>query len=220
MELTVVGPGKLSFYWCQSNDGDETSHLYAVRINGTDVPNYQPPKKSVGWRRVELMLGEGEQTVTWVYGVKDRFVAYAPLYVDDVRWETEEKFEYTDAAGAAHTVSVPYAWVNKYYSAADVESAGGYRALLEASSGKAGWAVPRWQEYIAGTNPKDATSVFRLTAIEVKDGTVDLSWSPDLREADPPRTYTVFGKAALEDAAWQPVDYSRHHFFKVEVHLP
>lgn len=224
MELTVVGPGKLSFYWCQSNDGDEKSHLYAVRINGTDVPNYQPPKKRAGWKPVELMLGEGEQTVTWVYGVKARSVAYAPLYVDDVRWEpksaTEEKFEYTDAAGAAHTVSVPYAWVDGFYSAAEVKSAGGYRALLEASSGKAGWTVPRWQEYIAGTNPKDADSAFRLTAIEVKDGTVDLSWSPDLRKDNPPRTYTVFGKAALEDAAWQPVDYSRHRFFKVEVHLP
>ena len=80
--------------------------------------------------------------------------------------------------------------------------------------------MPRWQEYIAGTNPTDATSVFRLTAIEVKDGTVDLSWSPDLRESNPPRIYTVFGKAALEDAAWQSVDYASHRFFKVEVHLP
>lgn len=220
MALTVVGPGKLSFYWCRSNDGDEMSHLYAVRINGTDVPNRQPPKKSAGWTRVELALGAGEQKVTWVYGVKIRSAAYAPLYVDDVRWETEEKFEYTDASGAAHTVSIPYAWVDGYYSAAEVKSAGGYRALLEASSGKAGWTVPRWQEYIAGTNPTDATSVFRLTAIEVKDGTVDLSWSPDLRESNPPRIYTVFGKAALEDAAWQSVDYASHRFFKVEVHLP
>ena len=220
MELTVVGPGKLSFYWCRSNDGSDADHLYALRLNGSMLTNYQPLKESAGWTRVELALGAGEQKVTWVYGVKARSVAYAPLYVDDVRWETEEKFEYTDAAGAAHTVSIPYAWVDGFYSAAEVEAAGGYRALLEASSGKAGWAVPRWQEYIAGTNPKDADSVFRLTAIDLKDGTVSLSWSPDLRKDNPPRTYTVFGKAALEDAAWQPVDYSRHRFFKVEVHLP
>lgn len=223
MELSVVGPGKLSFYWCRANEGTDTDHLYELRLNGSALSDRQPLKKSAGWMPVELTLGEGDQTVVWVYGIRHRDAVYAPLYVDDVRWEpksaTEEEFEYTDAAGAAHTVSVPYAWVDGFYSAADVESAGGYRALLEASSGKAGWTVSRWQEYIAGTDPKDATSVFRLTAIEVKDGTVSLSWLPDLREADPPRTYTVFGKAAIEDAAWQPVDYSLHHFFKVEVNL-
>lgn len=226
MDVTVVGPGKLSFYWCRANN-KESYNLFKVETNGVVVANCQPPKKSDGWEKVELVLGAGLQTVTWASGSSARDepgVLQCPLYVDDVRWEpksaTEEEFEYTDAAGAAHTVSVPHAWVKDFYSAEEIEAAGGYRALLEASSGKAGWAVPRWQEYIAGTNPKDADSVFHLTAIEVKDGAVSLSWSPDLRKDNPPRIYTVFGKAALEDAAWQSVDYSRHRFFKVEVHLP
>lgn len=223
MEVSVVGPGRLSFYWCYENDKTKYN-LFELRVNGVNLTDYQP---SNGWAKVEIELDAGLQTVTWASALtlrKEIGGTQCPLYVDDVRWEpksaTEEEFEYTDAAGAAHTVSVPYAWVDGFYSATDVEAAGGYRALLEASSGKAGWTVPRWQEYIAGTNPKDADSVFRLTAIEVKDGTVSLSWSPDLRKDNPPRTYTVFGKAALEDAAWQSVDYASHRFFKVEVHLP
>lgn len=223
MDLTVIGPGKLSFYW-SCDDKKTSENLFELRVNGVNLADYQPKKKSSGWAPVELELDAGLQTVTWASAILHNDNALCPLYVDDVRWEpksaTEEEFEYTDAAGAAHTVSVPHAWVDGFYSAAEVKSAGGYRALLEASSGKAGWTVPRWQEYIAGTNPKDADSVFRLTAIEVKDGTVSLSWSPDLRKDNPPRTYTVFGKAALEDAAWQSVDYASHRFFKVEVHLP
>ena len=49
-----------------------------------------------------------------------------------------------------------------------------------------------------------------------------VSWSPDLRAAEPPRAYTVYGKPTLGAAAWTPVtDANRAamRFFKVAVEV-
>ncbi len=219
MTMTVCGPGKLSFYWYHSDEDTEGDHGYEVKLDGTVVASCA----STEWKEVELAIDEGEHTVEWVYRVNYRGVSSAPLYVDDMTWtptsQTEEEFSYDDDSGVTHTVSVPHSWVDGYFSADDVTAAGGYKSLLEGSANKSGWSVPRWQEYVAGTDPTDSASVFRITSIEVTNGGVSLTWSPDLREADPPRTYTVFGKAALDDAGWTTPADSTHRFFKVKVGL-
>lgn len=220
MEMTVVGPGTLSFWWKCGPNKESDIHSYKVSNNGTEVKTVGQPQSS-GWVLVELPLGAGLQTIAWESGRSGRGRPQNPLYVDDVRWEPKSttEFTYTDGSGSERKVSVPHSWVDAYFTAAEVESAGGYKTLLEGTSGKPGWPVSRWQEYIAGTIPTNAESVFRVTAIEVENGSVNLTWSPDLREADPPRKYEVYGKARLEGAAWEPADYSVHRFFKVEVHL-
>ncbi len=220
METTVVGSGTLSFYW-RCGDGAGDNNLYQVMIDGVAVSVDSPT--SDGWAKVELTLAEGTHTIAWANRKTTSDAARVLLYVDDVTWapssQTAEEFSYDDGSGVARTVSVPHSWVKQYFTDSEIKANGGYKALLEGSVNKTGWAVTRWQEYVAGTDPTDATSVFRVTSITVTDDGVELTWSPDLRKADPARVYTVFGKTALGDAAWEAVDYSTHHFFRVEVNL-
>ena len=222
MEATVVGPGTLSFYWC-CGDGTGDRNLYQFLVDGVEVSVSQPTTQSEGWAKVEYSLAEGTHTITWANGKTTPAAAQVPLYVDDVTWapssQTAEEFSYDDGSGVARTVSVPHSWVDRYFTAEQIAANGGYKALLEGSANKTGWAVTRWQEYVAGTDPTDATSIFRVTSIAVTDGDVELTWLPDMRDGNPAREYTVFGKTALGDAAWEAVDYSTHHFFRVEVNL-
>ena len=55
-----------------------------------------------------------------------------------------------------------------------------------------------------------------------KDGAPRITWSPDLRTAQPPRVYTVYGKPTLDAADWAPVtdeNRGKMRFFKVTVEI-
>ena len=85
--------------------------------------------------------------------------------------------------------------------------------------------APVWQDYVAGTDPTNALSKFTVK-IEMKDGAPSVTWSPALngegvREGS--RTYRVWGKANLNDAAWSEVeagDEADYRFFRVTVEMP
>ena len=79
-----------------------------------------------------------------------------------------------------------------------------------------------WESYVAGLDPEDATSKFMAKIEMGADGTVKITWSPDLSTAEVPRTYTTLGKATLLDKDWVPVtdaNKSQMHFFKVKVEM-
>ncbi|MGN0886685.1 MAG: C10 family peptidase [Candidatus Spyradenecus sp.] len=86
-------------------------------------------------------------------------------------------------------------------------------AAAESDGDGDGYAA--WQEFVAGSNPTDAASVLRITAIEVAaDGTPTITFEPALEE----RTYTLYGSATLGDAAlWETPLKATHRFFKVRV---
>ena len=75
---------------------------------------------------------------------------------------------------------------------------------------------------MAGLNPTDPTSQFKAIITVGADGKPSITWEPDKSKADPPRTYTTYGKANLLDTDWTPVtDANRAtmHFFKVGVEI-
>ena len=77
-----------------------------------------------------------------------------------------------------------------------------------------------WESYVAGLNPEEPMSQFTAKIEMLPDGTMKVTWSPDLRTAEVPRTYTTLGKAKLTDADWTPVtdaNKPQMHFFKVKV---
>jgi hypothetical protein len=151
------------------------------------------------------------------------------LYIKDVVWipdgytENDESvtFTYEDNDGTERTASVPKSWVdeNNLLPTGSED----YKAALEASSGKIGSngaALPYWYDYVAGTNPNDTNDIFRITSISVTNGTVFLTWHPDLSSDALAREYKVLGKASLSDPdeSWAPTN-SASRFFRVDVHL-
>ena len=79
-----------------------------------------------------------------------------------------------------------------------------------------GKPTPLWQDYVAGTRPDAVDDLFHVTDFSVApDGTVDISYSPDLGEK---RSYTVLGCENLGDAWHEKSDGDR--FFKVQVSMP
>ena len=122
-------------------------------------------------------------------------------------------------AGDATTttpVPVPHAWLDAYVGRF---GGGDYEAAAHAPGAN---GVALWESYVAGLDPADAASRFTASIALGADGTPVVTWSPDLRAAEPPRAYTVYGKPTLGAAAWTPVtDANRAamRFFKVTVEV-
>ena len=118
-------------------------------------------------------------------------------------------------ATATTPVPVPYDWLAPYLAA----FGGDYEAAAHATGAN---GVALWESYVAGLDPADAASRFTAKIALGADGRPVVTWSPDLRTADPPRAYTVYGKPTLGAAAWTPVtDANRAamRFFRVEVEI-
>ena len=119
-------------------------------------------------------------------------------------------------ATATTPVPVPYAWLDAYVGRF---GGGDYEAAARAPGAN---GVALWESYVAGLDPADAASRFTASIALGADGTPVVTWSPDLRAAEPPRAYTVYGKPTLGAAAWTPVtDANRAamRFFKVAVEV-
>lgn len=147
--------------------------------------------------------------------------------VKDIVWtplastSSSIEYEYTkpDGTVAKKSLSVPNDWVDQY-GLMDITSATDYLSALTNSSGKIGFdgsSLPYWADYIAGTDPTNAASVFSVTNFTISaDGSISIEWSPNLTD----RAYTIFGKTNLVDALWTSPTNSSHRFFRVEVSLP
>ena len=76
-----------------------------------------------------------------------------------------------------------------------------------------------WQDYVAGTDPTNAASVF-TAGIEMVGGVPQVTWSPNLNTNGIERSYTIWGKESLTDAAWHSPTNTADRFFKVSVEMP
>ena len=105
---------------------------------------------------------------------------------------------------------VPYTWLNQW--ANDIPD---YEALAHSNGVN---DVFLWESYVAGLDPSDANSKFRITNIVVnaESRVSALDWNP--RRSD--RVYTVMGKTNLTDKAWHSPTNDATRFFKVTVELP
>ncbi len=125
-----------------------------------------------------------------------------------------------DPIGGSYTtttpVPVPYAWLDAYV---DRFGGGDYEVAAHATGVN---GVALWESYVAGLDPTDAASRFTASIAMDVDGVPRVTWSPDLRTAEPPRVYTVYGKPDLGAAAWAPVTDANQgtmRFFKVTVEI-
>ena len=133
----------------------------------------------------------------------------------------EIEFEIAPGAGGftetqTTPVPVPYVWLDPYlakYGEGDYEAAG-------KAKGRNGCFL--WESYVAGLDPEEPTSKFTSAIELLPNGTVKITWYPDLSTAEVPRTYTILGKANLTDADWTPVtdaNKPQMRFFRVKVEI-
>lgn len=106
--------------------------------------------------------------------------------------------------------SMPLGWISSYFPAANTEA----KQRLKAEEDSDGDGFLNWEEYVAGTDPTDATSALRITSIIPKEGDVaDITW-----EKIPGRVYTLLGKTSLSDPEWLPAT-AESRFFRVAVEM-
>ena len=115
-------------------------------------------------------------------------------------------------------VQVPYTWLDQWEN--DIAD---YEAFAE-SKGANG--IPRWESYVAGLIPTNASSRFLITNF-VMNGTAitALDWTPNYETTPDPwtgklRIYEVLGKTNLTDEAWHSPTNSGSRFFRVNVSMP
>ena len=126
--------------------------------------------------------------------------------------------------------TVPHSWVDEVVGKSDALAAkfnGDYDTFLTQSSGKVkanGSSLSIWEEYVAGTDPSDPDSIFKVTEVTFENGVLKVSWDPDLGED---RKYTEYGAKVLGSAAsWVDMatvpdeEKSDYPFRRVGVDMP
>ena len=74
-------------------------------------------------------------------------------------------------------------------------------------------------EFVAGTDPTNATSVF-AAKIEMRDGEPVVTWEPNLNTNGEVRLYKIHGKETLSgEEDWAYPTNALHRFFKVTVEM-
>lgn len=202
LETSVNGAGVFSFWWktsCEDDIYNEWDYVSVV-VDGEEQARLDGESS---WQPIVLQLGEGTHTIRWKY-VKDRVSSEGQdcAWVDLVNWQPEP------TATSTTPVPVPYDWLNGYALAItnDYETA----AVLDSDHDGA----LAWQEYVAGTIPTNANSVF-LASISMSQGGPQVTWTPDLGTN---RVYTIEGKELLT-SGWGATNAATH-FFRVNVRLP
>ncbi len=105
-------------------------------------------------------------------------------------------------------------------------------AKLPSAAGKldrSGRQMHVWQDLVAGTDPTDPDDQFKITAIAMENGTIKVTWSPDLNENGTKnvRRYIQYGSKTIgEAAAWvdlltvSAAERNDYKFRKVTVEMP
>ena len=219
---SVKKAGTVSFWWkaqCEEpdeEDGEDGYYDYGAFLVD-DVVKARIAGNDTGWRfvSVEVPTG-GKHVLRWEYR-KDGATSYAPdsVWLDQVQW--------VPADGSGYTLTspepVPYSWLRQYNLGV---ASGDFEAAANAASGKVqgGAATSVWEEFVAGTDPTNALSVF-TAKIEMLDGAPIVTWDPNLNTNGVVRTYKVYGSETLENGGvWQYPTNSLHRFFRVTVEMP
>ena len=221
IQTSVKKAGMVSFWWraaCEEpdvEDGEDGYYDYgaflvdgnvAARLAGNDT----------GWQFFSTNITSGgKHVLRWEYN-KDGVTTYAPdcVWLDQVQW--------IPADGSGYTLTtpepVPYAWLSGYGLGGDSD----FETAAKDATGKQGGdgrALQVWQDYVAGTDPTNAASVF-TAGIEIVDGVPLVTWSPNLNTNGIVRSYTIWGKESLTDTAWHSPTNAADRFFKVSVEMP
>jgi len=115
-------------------------------------------------------------------------------------------------------IAVPCSWIAKFGMYDPMSSVSMQDIVVGHTQKRDGGGSPiaLWQEYVAGTDPRDLNERF-VAKIEMTNGSAKITWEPDLGTA---RRYVVCGKTNLTDAIWHTPINDGSRFFTVKVTMP
>ncbi len=236
MSITVSGSGTLTFKWksdCLSDpNGSYTNDYGSVAVDGGVVRRIDG---TVGWQTVTVEVsGSGTHTIQWAYtkNARNEYIVVGEdcVWVDYVVWTPGGAGgqDVTIDLGGGKSITIPKSWFEQY-PALLARYGNSYSAMALAASGKydrRGNALYIWQDYVAGTNPTDPNSVFKVKSFKYENGTITITWDPDLNENGTKslRRYKTYGAESLNQAQWDLIETNRpnakYKFFAVEVEMP
>ena len=210
MATVVEGAGTVSFWWrasCEDDPDYDSWDYLAVYVDGLDVKHIDGDS---GWQHVSLKIkGGGTHKIEWVYSKDDidgGDIGEDCGWVDGVTWSAEYG-----------NLGIPVAWLENLGAVDSGASTGSLDELANADPDGDGLTTA--DEYIAGTDPNDASSSF-TASIEIVDGKPVVTYTPDLVGE---RTYIKWGKKTLSpDEPWVEVGEGKesdYNFFKVTVEM-
>ena len=208
MESTINGPGTLTFWWgvdCEDDEDYDNWDYLVFSVDGVEVARIDG---YTGWTQVSAKVrGEGNHTLTWTY-VKDDWDDEG-LEIQDCGWV--DSVSWTAFAGDSE---VPVAWLESL-GVVSAEMSAADAADLDVD----GDGLTMAEEYIAGTDPNDPDSVFRVM-LAVVGGKPVVTGVPNLLGE---RKYTIYGKKQASDADWQVVKDGKEgefNIFRASVSMP
>jgi hypothetical protein len=213
----VSGAGRIMFRWAVSCE--ESYDWFDFLVDGEIV---EMTTGETNWKTVSIDLDEGEHTLEWIYW-KDEMdepdlVGANCAMLDYVQWFPLG--EEPPTLGG-ETLDSFFEWLKLHNQIEQTATKQTAIDLFSAGTAAAGKSTPLYNEFLAGTDPKDVKSEFKAT-IELRNGIPVVSPSPDLGNA---RRYTVYGKKDIGDSTevWVPVvdgEACDYRFFKITVALP
>lgn len=240
LKTTLVGPGTLGFWWKVSSETYKKQQIDYVSFR-LDGEEQQWIGGEVDWQQVSVDIPAGSHEIAWAY-VKDETDGDGDdcAWLDQVVWTgeaqpsepvLEDAVVGTELTGLDRTVVVPATWVTEYlerqYGEGKAEAfKTQFGSNLAEALGKTTGKVDRdgrqlrvWDDYVAGTDPTDPDSRLKMT-VELVDGKVRLSWTPDQNADGVSRIYTLYGRTSLGEGDWVSPVKPNHRFFRVMVSLP
>jgi hypothetical protein len=111
-------------------------------------------------------------------------------------------------------IQIPGSWFREHNLVNDTAASKTVDELADEDADKDG--MPNWQEYVCGTSPVDSEDLLKITGLIFnQDGTVkEIIYSPASIKNG---SIKIEGKVNMTDPAWNDVDLSSHHFFRLRV---
>ena len=195
LSALVEGPGTISFYWKASSE--EYFDVLALYVDGKFVAS---TSGETGWiNRSHVIEGYGQHVLTWKYSKDGQGAKGADCgWLDLVTWMPNYSGPGTASVQSADGKSLPEAWINSF----------GLKASSATPNEDAdGDGMTNYDEYMAGTDPTDPESCFKVLLEMGADG------KPNV-DVISGREYTLEGKVDLDDEKWEPADRNVHKFFR------
>ena len=173
---------------------------------------------NTGWQEVSIdLLSAGTYVLSWEYR-KDSSLSSG----EDCAWL--DAVSISELCTTNSSVAVPFEWLYAHYGN-EVVTKSEFERKAHAK-GENGLFI--WQSYVAGLDPTDKNSTFRVN-IEMVDGKPVVKWLPDLNAngTRKEREYRVLGTQVLGTSVqWDDLTgcddpgAEGYRFFKVSVQMP